>query len=416
MSQTYDFPPKLSPPVYITIFHAPIFAFISLSLKPIASKRNVLCIIIFVQALIPFIYHGRHEPLMHLNIAVLTILYTSKMMIWMKKNYQSSIDSKIKIPSFTASLFNLRPNAVTIPDESKYQRYIDSIKVTDINQVIINHTIKAIIKYVILDLIVEYLRINKPEFSERSYGLRVLDYLRTGRLFIETYTFFYCILFIILVIIAVSISWNITCIIFGIILKPLLSDNVDKNRKREESKSFKTKLKEWLIISIFYTKPLMDKPYFSTGPRDLWSNQWHQIFYQIFIEIGYLPVRNYFKHDITLGRILGTCSVFLLSGLCHDYVAIVTFSHFSLDYTSFFLFHGLLLILWEAVEVKILGRGKDFKDSMGIKVFKMALFLPIAIFTVPLFAEPYVKGLNFYSNLNIYTNLTIWINKNFYAI
>ncbi|CAG8632363.1 25443_t:CDS:2 [Dentiscutata erythropus] len=410
MSQTNDFPPTLSPPVYIIIFHAPLFAFISLSLKPITSKRHtfVLCIITFVQALIPFIYHGRYESLMHFFVALFTTLYTFKMMVWLKKNYQSSIDSKIKIPSFTASLFNWRPTAVTIPDESKYQRYIDSIKITDINQVIINHTIKAIIKYVILDLISEYLRINKPEFIERSYGLRVLDYLRTGRPFIETYTFFYCILFIILAIVGFSIFWNVTCIIFGIILKPLLSDSVDKNRKREESKSFKTKLKEWLIISIFYTKPLMDKPYFSTGPRDLWSNQWHQIFYQIFIELGYLPVRNYFKHSITLGRILGTCSVFLISGLFHDYIAIVAFSHFSLDYTAFFLFHGFLLILWEAVEFNILGRGRDSKDSLGIKVFKMALFLPIASFILPLFVEPYANGLYIYSTLDIYTNLTNW--------
>ncbi|CAG8659978.1 12466_t:CDS:1, partial [Dentiscutata heterogama] len=369
MSITYDFPPTLSPLVYMTIFHVPLFAFISLSRKPITSKRRtfVLCIIILVQAMIPFIYHGRYEPLMNFIIALLATLYTFKMMVWLKKNYQSSIDSKIKIPSFIASLFNWRPDAVTIPDESKYQRYIDSIKVTDINQVIINHTIEAIIKFLIIDLISDYLRINKPEFSERSYGLRVLDYLRTGRPFIEIYTFFYCILFIIVAIISFLIFWDVNCIIFGIILKPLLSDSDDKNRKREESKSFKTNLKEWLIISIFYTKPLMDKPYFSTGPRDLWSNQWHQIYHQIFIELGYLPVRNYFKHNKTLGRILGTCSVFLLSGLFHDYIAMVAFKYFSLDYTTFFLFHGILLILWEAVENNILGKGKDFKENFGIK-------------------------------------------------
>ncbi|CAG8711559.1 5329_t:CDS:1, partial [Dentiscutata heterogama] len=182
MSRTYDFPPTLSPLAYITLFHVPFFAFISLSLKPITSKRRtcVLCIIIFVQALIPLIYHGRYESIMNFTIALLAILYTVKMTTWLKKNFQSSIDSKIKIPSFTASLFNWRPNAVTIPDESKYQRYIDSIKVKDLNQEIINNTIKAIINFVILDLIVEYLRINKPEFLERSYGLRVLDYLRTG--------------------------------------------------------------------------------------------------------------------------------------------------------------------------------------------------------------------------------------------
>ncbi|CAG8797738.1 36590_t:CDS:1 [Gigaspora margarita] len=333
------------------------------------------------------------------------------MMIWLKKNYQSSIDSKIKIPSFTASLFNWRPNAVKIPDESRHQKYIDSINVTDLNIKMINHTIKAIINVVIFDLITEYLRYNKPKFSERSYGLRVLDYLKTGRPFIEPYTFLNCIIFIILGIILCSLMWNIYCIISGIILKPLLSDSVNKNRKQEESKIFKTNLKEWLILTIFYTKPLMGKPYFSTGPRDLWSNQWHQIHNQNFQELGYLPIRSYFKHNKTLGQVLGICSVFLISGLFHDYIAIVAFNHFSLDYVVFFLFHGILLILWEAVEGKILGRGKDFKDNFGSKVFKMTLFLPIAILTTPLFAEPYVKGIDFHSYLNICTNLTKWTNK-----
>ncbi|CAG8724078.1 11047_t:CDS:1 [Dentiscutata erythropus] len=412
MSRTY-FPPTLSPLVYITIFHVPLFAFISLSFKPITSKLHacVLCIITFVQALIPFIYHGRYEPLMHFIISVLAVLYTFKMIIWLKKNYQSSIDSKIKIPSFIGSLFNWRPDAVTIPDKQKYQKHIDFIEVTDLYKEMINHTIKAIIKFVILDLIGEYLRNNKSEIPERSYGLRVLDYLRTGHPFTDIYTFFHCILLIAILNISFSLVWNIDCIIYGILLKPLFfSNSVNEKRKLEESTSFKTKLKEWLIISIFYTKPIMGQPYFSTGPRDLWSKQWHQVLKPAFKELGYLPVRNYFKHNKTLGRVLGTLSAFLISGLFHDYIAIVAFNHFSLDYVAFFLLHGILFILLETVENIIVGKEKDAKDNFGIKVFKMALYLPIAIFTVPLFAEPYVKGINFFSNLNILTNLAKWIN------
>ncbi|KAF0446315.1 hypothetical protein F8M41_002943 [Gigaspora margarita] len=36
----------------------------------------------------------------------------------------------------------------------------------------------------------EYLRHNKPEFSERPHGLKALDYLRFERPFIEPHTFF----------------------------------------------------------------------------------------------------------------------------------------------------------------------------------------------------------------------------------
>ncbi|CAG8675019.1 6628_t:CDS:1 [Cetraspora pellucida] len=337
------------------------------------------------------------------------------MMLWLKKNHQSLIDPKIKVPSFIGSLFNWRPDAVTIPDESKYQKYIDSIKVSDLNQEMINHITTTIMKFLLLDLMSEYLNNNTPEISERSYLLRVLDYLRTGRPFIEAYTFFHCVLFIIHVIISFKLIWNTNCIVYGMILKFLLSNDIDKNRdknrkQRQESKSLKTIIKEWLILSIFYTKPIMGNPYFSTSPRDLWSNQWHQIYNHVFQELGYLPVKNYFGCNKTLGRALGICSAFLISGLFHDYLAIVSFSHFSIDFTIFFLFNGILLVLWEAVEGDILGRGNEFKDSFGIKVFKMSLFLPIVIFMVPLFAEPYIKGLYIYSHLNIYTNLTKLFN------
>ncbi|CAG8725765.1 1719_t:CDS:1 [Cetraspora pellucida] len=334
-------------------------------------------------------------------------------MLWLKKNYQFSIDSKIKVPSFIGSLCNWRPKSITIPDESKYQKYIDSIKVSDLNREMINNTTKLVIKSLLLELLSEYLKNNKPEIPKRSYGLRVLDYLRTGRPFIETYVIFFCILHIISAIIFFSQMWNVYCIIYGIILRPLLFNDMDKNKdknrkQREESKSLKTIIKEWLILSIFYTKPLIGHPYFSTSPRDLWSNQWHQILNQVFQELGYFPIKNYFKNNKTLGRVLGICSAFLLSGLLHDYLAIVSFDHFSIDYTIFFLFNGILLVLWEVIEGDILGRGKDFKDSFGIKVFKMSLFLPIEIFILPLFVEPHIRGLYYESYLNIYTNLTRW--------
>ncbi|CAG8712421.1 25013_t:CDS:2 [Gigaspora margarita] len=218
-------------------------------------------------------------------------LISFKMIIWMKKNYQFSIDSKTKIPSFIGSLFNWRPNAMTIPEDSNYQKYIDSIKVTDLNLEMINHLIKIIIKSVILGFLVKFLKNNRPEIPERSYALRVLDYLWTG------------------------LFWNSNCIIYGIILRPLLSNGVNGDKKlQEEQKSFKIIAKEWLILTIFYTKPLMGNPYFSISPRDFWSNQWQQLFHLSFKEIGYLPVQKYFSHNRTLGNVLGICAVYLLSG------------------------------------------------------------------------------------------------------
>ncbi|CAG8654528.1 17212_t:CDS:1, partial [Cetraspora pellucida] len=284
------------------------------------------------------------------------------MIIWMKKNYQFSIDPKTKFPSFVSTLFNWRINGITIPYETNYQKYIDSITVKDLNLKMINHLIKAITKFVIRDLLKEYLKYNKPEIPERSYILRVLDYFITGHPFTETYTFFYCFLWSIFIILSFSLVWDNACILFGIILRPLLSNSLKENEKLQESKSLKMIIKEWLILSLFYTKPLMGNPFLSIDPRDFWSNQWHQIYSETFHELGYFPVRTYFKHNKTLGRVLGICSVYLISGLFHDYTLIVAFNHFSADYTTFFLFHGLLLILWEVIEGRILGKRKDIKD------------------------------------------------------
>ncbi|KAF0502410.1 toxin biosynthesis protein [Gigaspora margarita] len=405
---SYNFPPTLNPLTYIIICHAPLFAFISLSLKPVTNKFHacILCIIILFQVLIPFIYHGKYDSSIQFQMSATAALISFKMIIWMKKNYQFSIDSKTKIPSFIGSLFNWRPNAMTIPEDSNYQKYIDSIKVTDLNLEMINHLIKIIIKSVILGFLVKFLKNNRPEIPERSYALRVLDYLWTGRPFIDIYTFFYCLLWIFYVLINFSVFWNSNCIIYGIILRPLLSNGINGDKKlQEEQKSFKIIAKEWLILTIFYTKPLMGNPYFSISPRDFWSNQWQQLFHLSFKEIGYLPVQKYFSHNRTLGNVLGICAVYLLSGLIHDYIAIVVFNHFSIDFIVFFLFHGLFLILWEVVEGKILGRRKDVKDSFIIRIFKMSIFLPIAAFSLPQFAEPYIRGHYFHSYLDIRKNL-----------
>ncbi|RIB22169.1 membrane bound O-acyl transferase family-domain-containing protein [Gigaspora rosea] len=330
------------------------------------------------------------------------------MIIWMKKNYQFSIDSKTKIPSFIGSLFNWRPNAITISEDSNYQKYIDSITVKDLNLEMINHIIKIIIKSVILGFLVKFLRNNVPEIPERSYALRVLDYLWAGRPFIDLYTYFYCYLWISYAIINFSVIWNFNCIIYGLILRPLLSNCVKGDKKPQEQKSLKINAKEWLILTIFYTQPLMSNPYFSISPRDFWSNQWHQMFYLAFQELGYLPVRKYFSHNRTLGNMLGICAVFLISGLVHDYIAIVVFNHFSIDFIVFFLFHALFLILWEVVEGKILGRRKNINDGFIIRIIKFSIFLPIAVFSLPQFAEPYIRGEYFYSYLDIRKNLEKW--------
>ncbi|CAG8837582.1 349_t:CDS:1, partial [Cetraspora pellucida] len=75
-----------------------------------------------------------------------------------EKNYQFSVDSKIKVPSFIGSL--------TIPDESKYQKYINSIKVSDLNREMINNRTELIVKSLFLELLSKYLKTTNQKFQK----------------------------------------------------------------------------------------------------------------------------------------------------------------------------------------------------------------------------------------------------------
>ncbi|CAG8796076.1 28103_t:CDS:2, partial [Gigaspora margarita] len=137
-----------------------------------------------------------------------------------------------------------------------------------------------------------------------------------------------------------------------------------------ENKSYITHIKEWLILTIFYTKPLVDKPYLSTSPRDFWSNRWHSIYRECFRELFYLPVRNFFKFNRTFGFILGILSVYLISGIIHDYIDFVSF-----DYSKGYS----------------IGKGRNIKDNLAIKIFKILIFLSVLSLTAPWYAEPLIR-------------------------
>ncbi|CAG8635728.1 7122_t:CDS:2, partial [Cetraspora pellucida] len=136
-----------------------------------------------------------------------------------EKNYQFFVDSKIKVPSFIGSL--------TIPDEPKYQKYIDSIKVSDLN------------------------------------------------------------------------------------------------REMKTTRRIKTIIKEWLIISIFYTKPFVGNPWFSTSPRDLW-----------FIKY----INKIFKNLATFLSETILNAISLLGSHLEYNKRITSFNHFSIDYAIFSYF------------------------------------------------------------------------------
>ncbi|CAG8526107.1 9356_t:CDS:2 [Dentiscutata heterogama] len=286
------------------------------------------------------------------------------MLIWMKK-----IQYLNENPSFISSLFNWRPHALTIPDKNNYQGYIESITNKELNLYIIKRTILMFGKFLFFDFLIEFLLDNEPEIPEKLYILRIFDYFVTGHQIISLYNFFYCNIYLLLTYVTFSFGWDVQIILFGIILNPLLFIK-NKGKQSEENKSYITHIKEWLILTIFYTKPLVDKPFLSTSPRDFWSNRWHSIYRECFRDLFYFPVRNFFKSNRNIGYILGILLVYFISGILHDYINFVAFSY-TKGYST--------------------GRGRNVKDSLTVKIFKIVIFLSVLSLTAPWNAEPLIR-------------------------
>ncbi|CAG8646639.1 12979_t:CDS:2 [Dentiscutata erythropus] len=275
-----------------------------------------------------------------------------------------------------------RPHALTIPDKNNYQGYIESITHKELNLYIIKRTILMFGKFLFFDFLIEFLLDNEPEIPERLYILRIFDYFVTGHQIISLYNFFYCNVYLLLTYVTFSFGWDVQIILFGIILNPLLFIK-NNGKQSEENKSYITRIKEWLILTtyitrikewliltIFHTKPLVDKPFLSTSPRDFWSNRWHSIYRECFRELFYYPVRNFFKFNRNIGYILGILLVYFISGILHDYIYFISFAY---------------------AESYSTGRGRNVKDSLTVKIFKIVIFLSVLSLTAPWNAEPLIR-------------------------
>ncbi|CAJ0826062.1 398_t:CDS:2 [Entrophospora sp. SA101] len=84
-----------------------------------------------------------------------------------------------------------------------------------------------------------------------------------------------------------------------------------------------------ILLYCYCYKPLFNKPWLSSNPKDLWSKRWHQIFNESFKELGYYPIKNllvslfpnYCKEkNMVVGNVLGLFASFLCSGIFHEYI------------------------------------------------------------------------------------------------
>ncbi|CAI2193477.1 15925_t:CDS:1 [Funneliformis geosporum] len=89
------------------------------------------------------------------------------------------------------------------------------------------------------------------------------------------------------------------------------------------------------------------------------NHVWHQARYarwqlmadEIFKELGFLPVKNVITPIVTekIANMMGVLCAFVISSLLHEYLIIGQFDLGQGEHAFFFMNHGVIFILWEAV-------------------------------------------------------------------
>ncbi|KAI7899436.1 membrane bound O-acyl transferase family-domain-containing protein [Cokeromyces recurvatus] len=138
--------------------------------------------------------------------------------------------------------------------------------------------------------------------------------------------------------------------------------------------------------------PLFNKPWLTRSVYDLWSRRWHQIFRPGFHQIAYNPIRRLFgKEHKVLGRLIGTIAVFACSGAMHDYIMLVMLGYSNwkapgmLGYQTLFFFLQSLATIVSAISPKL--------PSWLARTLTWLWVL----YTAPFFVEPYIRiGLHKY--------------------
>ncbi|CAG8706625.1 8722_t:CDS:1 [Racocetra persica] len=310
----------------------------------------------------------------------------------------------------------------------------------------------------IQEIVVTFLEIYVPTVPSQSYPLRIFNYLvniDSSQLFISYFYVLYSYIYAGFLYINMSWLYEMVLLCCALIFCGILlyeDINKGKNVKIKNDDQFYKGLiaiKRWLISFLFETPMLFDVPYLSSSPKDFWSNRWQQMYHQSFTELAYKPTFNFIftslislfsnnnfnshlfnstkvteksarsnsiKNIIFLiAHSSGVLAGFFLSGLFHEYVIFGLFGVVSGEQMGFFLFHAVVMIIWEGIGIlfgnkrfkrKVLDdkkdrEEKDEKDQMtkdrsfyinvGIRILQFIVWNFILIFSTPWMMEPYIR-------------------------
>jgi hypothetical protein len=405
------FPPELPNSVYSSIFFAPVLLFMSLTFEPIKTKNRfyaLLSLAILIM-LIPIIYRGQKTAL-HTYIVSIAISYGMKMLLFLKLNrtYKNSKNSK-EFKSFLWTLFNWRFDSYIIPpnsnntNEKEKSLIIKSPTTSQINKKLFKSFMIIIAKWLMLEFAFSTLIISTklvPEIPEKVYQVRLLEFFTKGIIPITIPSILHIFHFSVNGYLWMSINYDVIIFIFATIFRLFFHSTAEKNQYKPiliQCGLLTTleyiSLKEWMITLIFNTKHIFSEPWMSLNPRDLWSTRWQLFLSEIFKEFGFLPVKNLLTPLVPrkIANMMGVLGAFAISSFLHEYLMIADHNIWTGEQTFFFMIHGVIFILWEAV----FGYKKKNEITMVKRLLRCIILWAINLLVLPAFLEPTLRNVNF---------------------
>ena len=82
-----------------------------------------------------------------------------------------------------------------------------------------------------------------------------------------------------------------------------------------------------------------------------------------------------------------------MSAILHEYILFVVINKCSGDNLFFFILHGIIFVIWEAIvgSTKEIKEGVSGKESELKKVLEWSIMFTIILFTLPGFIEPFIR-------------------------
>ncbi|CAI2176518.1 19672_t:CDS:1 [Funneliformis geosporum] len=406
LSTWQEFPPKLPTSVYSSIFFTPLLLFLSLSFEPIQTRRRLYTLLsialIFIS--IPISFRGLYPPILHNAFVAYGALFGLKMFLFLKYNRsylnQEGSNQKEEFNSLLWKIFNSRFNSYINPPKKEISNekgnslIITSPTTSQINKMIIYRTLITFTKCLILELAIFISKRYTMVIPEKPYQLRLLEFFTKGipavtMLSILQYSNFLLCVYLMLSVYTYDIYTIISATFYRLFLhssseeiyyKPILI------KSGLLTPSEYVSLKEWMITLLFNTKHLFSEPWMASSPRDFWSARWQLMINESFKELGFLPVKNVFAPFVPkkFANMMGVLGAFGVSALLHEYLIIGQFDLWTGEHTFFFMIHGVIFILWEA----IFGRENKFENSKTKRFLKWFLLLILNLSVLPAFIEP----------------------------